>query len=519
MEKYENLGTVGEGSYGMVLKCRNRESGQLVAIKRFLESEEDKQVKKIAMREVKMLKLLRHDNLVNLLEVFRRKKRLYLVFEYVDHTLLDDLEANEVYGLSSSTVRQYLWQIISAVEFCHSRNVIHRDVKPENILVSKEGIVKLCDFGFARIVASAAIGEVHTDYVATRWYRAPELLVGDITYGKSVDVWAIGCLLAEMLTAEPMFPGDSDIDQLHHIVKCLGNLTRSHTETFMHNSLFIGIRIPQVATPVTLSKKLPTVSPKAMDVLHACLQLDPDKRETCEQLLQQPFFVDDNFAEQFPSELKARIRKAERRTGHKEMKERDKKRRSQQCKKVGVAAPAGKSDGATACGGGDTGTGTTMSSPPGAHHASKSVRGTSENGDAADGEQHVSPDGGDAVGLGAARGTGGTLPQLGVTSSTAAPGRTSMGTDSTLPPLLPVSESGGGNTTATSPFRTGKTPAYGQGLKGIPSFPQMSSSGVATTNRPPLGANVTKKVGKQAHKQHHLPKGSLHQYKHPHGNG
>ena len=113
--------------------------------------------------------MLRHDNLVNLLEVFRRKKRLYLVFEYVDHTLLDDLEANELYGLSVGTVRQYLWQIISAVDFCHSKNIIHRDVKPENILVSKEGIVKLCDFGFARIVASSAHGEVHTDYVATRW--------------------------------------------------------------------------------------------------------------------------------------------------------------------------------------------------------------------------------------------------------------------------------------------------------------------------------------------------------------
>lgn len=441
---------------------------------------------------------------------------------------------------SQSTVRQYLWQIISAVDFCHSRNVIHRDVKPENILVSKEGIVKLCDFGFARIVASAAIGEVHTDYVATRWYRAPELLVGDITYGKSVDVWAIGCLLAEMLTAEPMFPGDSDIDQLHHIVKCLGNLTRSHTEMFMHNSLFIGIRIPQVATPVTLSKKLPTVSPKAMDVLHACLQLDPDKRETCEQLLHQPFFVDDNFAAHFPSELKVRIRKAERRTGHKESKDRDKKRRSQQSKKP-TAVPAGKVDTATthACGGGDgdMASGLTASSSPlgGVQHhgyhltVPKPDKGARE-GDITDGGHTVpaGTDGGECVGsTGGSPGKGGTgatstgtLPQLGVVGSTNAAGRATVGADSSLPPLLPLPESGTGNgaTISTSPFRTGKASGYGQGLKNVPSFPQMSNVS-STTNRPPLGPNVTKKVGKQTHKQHHLPKGSLQQYKHSHGNG
>ena len=98
--------------------------------------------------------------------------------------------------------------------------IIHRDIKPENILVSKLGVIKLCDFGFARMMA--AQGEIYTDYVATRWYRAPELLVGDPSYGKQVDIWAIGCLYAEMLTGDPIFPGDSDIDQIYHITKCFG---------------------------------------------------------------------------------------------------------------------------------------------------------------------------------------------------------------------------------------------------------------------------------------------------------
>ncbi|XP_055444788.1 cyclin-dependent kinase-like 2 isoform X4 [Bubalus kerabau] len=181
MEKYENLGLVGEGSYGMVMKCRNKDSGRIVAIKKFLESDDDKMVKKIAMREIKLLKQLRHENLVNLLEVCKKKKRWYLVFEFVDHTVLDDLELSPN-GLDYQLVQKYLFQVISGIGFCHSHNIIHRDIKPENILVSQSGVVKLCDFGFARTLA--APGEVYTDYVATRWYRAPELLVGDVKYGK-----------------------------------------------------------------------------------------------------------------------------------------------------------------------------------------------------------------------------------------------------------------------------------------------------------------------------------------------
>uniref|UniRef100_A0A665TS56 Cyclin-dependent kinase-like 2 n=1 Tax=Echeneis naucrates TaxID=173247 RepID=A0A665TS56_ECHNA len=217
MERYESLGLVGEGSYGAVLKCRHRDSGRLVAIKKFLDSDDDKTVKKIALREIKLLRRLRHGNLVNLLEVWKRRRHWYLVFEFVERTLLEDLEQNPS-GLDLNTSRQYLYQILRAAAFCHQQNIIHRDIKPENILISQGGVVKLCDFGFARTVALPAEGIVYTDYVATRWYRAPELLVGDIKYGKPVDVWAVGCLLLEMLTGQPLFPGDSDLDQIYHIL-------------------------------------------------------------------------------------------------------------------------------------------------------------------------------------------------------------------------------------------------------------------------------------------------------------
>uniref|UniRef100_A0A8D8X3V1 cyclin-dependent kinase n=1 Tax=Cacopsylla melanoneura TaxID=428564 RepID=A0A8D8X3V1_9HEMI len=222
MERYEKIGKLGEGSYGVVFKCRNRDTGQVVAIKKFLESEEDPLIRKIALREIRLLKALKHPNLVNLLEVFRRKKKLHLVFEFCDHTVLNELE-NHPHGLPWDLIKQITWQVLRGVSYCHRHACIHRDIKPENILLTASGVVKLCDFGFARLINP---GENYTDYVATRWYRAPELLVGDTLYGPAVDVWAIGCVFAELIKGEALWPGKSDVDQLYLISRTLGKTIR-----------------------------------------------------------------------------------------------------------------------------------------------------------------------------------------------------------------------------------------------------------------------------------------------------
>ncbi|KAI4793003.1 hypothetical protein KUCAC02_032994 [Chaenocephalus aceratus] len=311
MERYESLGLVGEGSYGTVLKCRHRESGRLVAIKKFVDSDDDKTVKKIALREIKLLRQLRHDNLVNLLEVWKRRRRWYLVFEFVERTLLDDLEQNPT-GLDLNTSRQILFQILRAAAFCHQQNIIHRDIKPENILISQCGVVKMCDFGFARTMTSPAEGGVYTDYVATRWYRAPELLVGDTKYGKAVDVWAFGCLLLEMLTGQPLFPGDSDLDQIYHIVRCFGNLTAHHQELFYRNPGFSGVRLPEHSGRVPLDQRFPTIPPTALDLAQSCLHMDPERRAQCSELLEHPLFTQDSFHIRFVDELNAKIQKDHR---------------------------------------------------------------------------------------------------------------------------------------------------------------------------------------------------------------
>jgi cyclin-dependent kinase-like len=178
-------------------------------------------VRKTILREVKILRMLKQDNIVNLKEAFRRKGKLYLVFEYVEKNLLEALEESGN-GLDPELVRTYMYQLVKAIEWCHRHNVIHRDIKPENLLVSAqaEPLLKLCDFGFARTITSRG-GQVLTDYVATRWYRSPELLLGCTDYGKPVDMWAIGCIMGELIDGQPLFPGESEIDQLYVIQKVL----------------------------------------------------------------------------------------------------------------------------------------------------------------------------------------------------------------------------------------------------------------------------------------------------------
>ncbi|XP_068618078.1 cyclin-dependent kinase-like 4 [Battus philenor] len=300
MDKYEQLSVVGEGSYGVVLKCRRRDTGQLVAIKKFLETEDDAAVRKMALREIRMLKKLRHDHLVNMIEVFRRKRRFYLVFEYLDHTLLDELEAAPG-GLGEDTAKKHLYQLLKGIDYCHLNSIIHRDVKPENVLVSNAGVVKLCDLGFAR--ALAAPGEPYTEYVATRWYRAPELLVAEHRYGPEVDIWAIGCLFAEMLTGDPLFPGDSDIDQLALIIRTVGKLAPRHQRVVSRLSGGAAL-----GGGVAGSGALPGTG-LARDLLAACLRTEPRERPTAATLLRHKYFLADGFAESFNAELRTKLGK------------------------------------------------------------------------------------------------------------------------------------------------------------------------------------------------------------------
>jgi len=290
MNKYEVLGVVGEGAYGVVLKCRNKENGEVVAIKKFKESEEDEAVRKTTLREVKILRAVsKHENIVQLLEAFRRKGKLYLVFEFVDKNVLELLE---VYpnGLHVNTIRCLIWQLVQAIEFCHRNDIIHRDIKPENLLISMQDFsLKLCDFGFARTMPLKE--SPLTDYVATRWYRAPELLLGSTRYGKTVDLWAIGCIMGELVDGQPLFPGESEIDQLFLIQKVLGPLTPDQAAMFLRNQRFVGLKFPDMSKPETLMKRyVGKLLKPAMNFMKSVLVMEPSLRLTSAEAAKHSYF-------------------------------------------------------------------------------------------------------------------------------------------------------------------------------------------------------------------------------------
>ena len=293
-KKYDVLGVVGEGAYGIVYKCRNKETGKYVAIKKFKEIE-DKLVQKTMKRELKMLQMLKHDNVVDFQEAFIYKGNLFLVFEYVEKNLLEVLEKSPE-GLNPKLIRSFVFQMCKAVHYLHINNMIHRDVKPENLLIDENMQLKLCDFGFARKITLNDKNnniEAMTDYVATRWYRSPELLLSNGIYGPEVDYWAIGCIMGELADGNPMFPGENEFDQLECIIRILGNLPQDLVNMFYENPIYSGKELFKVnnRTESLERRYMGKLGPTAIDFLKGLLQLDPNKRINDETVFKHKYFA------------------------------------------------------------------------------------------------------------------------------------------------------------------------------------------------------------------------------------
>uniref|UniRef100_A0A674I3R7 Cyclin-dependent kinase-like 5 n=1 Tax=Terrapene triunguis TaxID=2587831 RepID=A0A674I3R7_9SAUR len=277
MNKFEILGVVGEGKSVFCFTT--------LTIVYILENEE---VKETTLRELKMLRTLKQENIVELKEAFRRRGKLYLVFEYVEKNMLELLEEMPN-GVPPEKVKSYIYQLIKAIHWCHKNDIVHRDIKPENLLISHCDVLKLCDFGFARNLSEGSNAN-YTEYVATRWYRSPELLLG-APYGKSVDMWSVGCILGELSDGQPLFPGESEIDQLFTIQKVLGPLPSEQMKLFYSNPRFHGLRFPAVNHPQSLERRyLGILSGVLLDLMKNLLKLDPADRYLTEQCLNHPSF-------------------------------------------------------------------------------------------------------------------------------------------------------------------------------------------------------------------------------------
>ena len=196
-------------------KARHTQTGEIVALKKMRLEGEDDGVPATALREIAILRELKHQNIIELMHVFHTEKSLYLAFEYCDSDLKQYMRSigNK---LSSNEVQSYCWQLINGLAWCHSHRIFHRDLKPQNLLVQpSKGLLKLGDFGLTRAFSLPL--RTYTHEVVTLWYRPPEILLGAKDYGCPIDMWAVGCVLGEMTTGRPMFPGDSEIDEIFKI--------------------------------------------------------------------------------------------------------------------------------------------------------------------------------------------------------------------------------------------------------------------------------------------------------------
>ncbi|KAG6554698.1 hypothetical protein Mapa_003717 [Marchantia paleacea] len=289
MEQYEKVEKIGEGTYGVVYKARDRITNETIALKKIRLEQEDEGVPSTAIREISLLKEMQHGNIVRLQDVVHSEKRLYLVFEYLDLDLKKHMDTCPDLAKDPRLIKTYLYQILRGIAYCHSHRVLHRDLKPQNLLIDRRtNALKLADFGLARAFGIPV--RTFTHEVVTLWYRAPEILLGSRHYSTPVDVWSVGCIFAEMVNQRPLFPGDSEIDELFKIFRTLGTPNEETwpgvTSLPDYKSAF-----PKWP-PKNLSTVVPGLEPGGVDLLAKMLTLEPSRRITARDALDHEYFKD-----------------------------------------------------------------------------------------------------------------------------------------------------------------------------------------------------------------------------------
>eukprot|EP00736_Rhodelphis_marinus_P002595 Rmarinus@m.24762 len=289
---YQEEERIGEGTFGVVVRAKNLETGEVVALKKVRLRRSDEGIPTSAIREIKALQHLSHPNIVRLHEVFPQGNGLTLVFECMKTDLFEVLR-NLTKPLSEPQVKQYMQMLLSGLCACHAASIMHRDIKPANLLIGLDGRLKLADFGLACVYTEH--GGEYSHQVATRWYRAPELLFGARKYDTGVDVWAAGCIFAELLNHAPLFAGENDIDQLYRVLKTMGTPTEQTWPGLNELPDYDKIQFPYF-DPQPFDVILPNASSCAIDLIKRMLCYDSSKRVSASEALCHPYFFTEPLA-------------------------------------------------------------------------------------------------------------------------------------------------------------------------------------------------------------------------------
>ena len=308
VSKYEKLAKIGQGTFGEVFKARDKKNkAKIVALKKVLMDNEREGFPITALREIRILQLLTHDNIVNLIEICRskatefnkHKSTFYLVFDFCEHDLAG-LLSNFNVKFSLGEIKKVMQQLLNGLYYIHSNKIIHRDMKAANVLITKQGILKLADFGLARAISINKNGQPnrYTNRVVTLWYRPPELLLGERNYGAPVDLWGAGCIMAEMWTRSPIMQGNTEQHQLTLIAQLCGAMTPEVWPGVESLDLYHKLDIPKNQKRIVKERLKPYVKDQfAVDLLDKLLCLCPDHRLDANAALDHDFFWTDPMPE------------------------------------------------------------------------------------------------------------------------------------------------------------------------------------------------------------------------------
>ncbi len=290
--KYKLLKPVGNGAYGIVVSAENTETKQKVAIKKITKAFNNIIETKRTLREIKLLRHMKHENIMEVVDLMKPEsydkfEDVYIVSELMNTDLHQIIASSQ--PLSEDHVQYFVYQILRGLKYIHSAHVLHRDLKPSNLLLNANCDLKICDFGLARPEGNQP--GFLTEYVATRWYRAPEIMLSWKEYTKAIDVWSVGCILAEILGRKPLFPGKDYMNQLHLIIDILGTPSYEDTEFIASAKAKAYIRALPFKKKIPFKKIFPRASDSAIDLLERCLTFAPEKRITVEQALAHPYLA------------------------------------------------------------------------------------------------------------------------------------------------------------------------------------------------------------------------------------